>query len=153
MKTVKKEAFNVIGIKVRTTNKNGQSAKDIGQLWEKFISENIIDTIPNKIDSAILSIYTNYEGDHTQPYDTLLGCKVSTLSKIPTGMIGQKFKDGNYTKFTAQGDLSQGVVYQTWLEIWNETIDRTFTCDFEVYGEKAKHRSDAVVEIFVGTHK
>ncbi|GAA3513609.1 GyrI-like domain-containing protein [Aquimarina addita] len=150
METQKKEAFKVIGIKVRTTNNNGQSAIDIGQLWEKFMTENILEAIPNKINSDILSIYTNYEGDHTQPYDTILGCKVSTLDKIPTGMIGQKFESGNYTKYLAQGDLLTGVVYNTWVEIWNADINRTFTADFEVYGEKAQDRSDAVVEIFVG---
>ena len=110
------------------------------------------DIIPNKTDASILSIYTNYEGDHTQPYDTILGCRVSTLDKIPQGMIGQKFKNGNYTKFIAKGDLNQGAVYHTWLEIWNTTIDRTYIADYEVYGEEAQNPSDAVVEIFVGIH-
>ncbi|HZV12359.1 MAG TPA: effector binding domain-containing protein, partial [Candidatus Kapabacteria bacterium] len=31
------DEFNIIGISVRTTNQNGQSQKDIGELWEKFM--------------------------------------------------------------------------------------------------------------------
>ncbi len=72
------ETFTVIGIAVRTTNKNGQSAKDIGALWNKFMSEDILSQIPNKIDNTIYSIYTEYEGDYTQPYTTILGCKVKS---------------------------------------------------------------------------
>ena len=60
------------------------------------MSEGIAEKIPNKIDQSILSIYTNYEGDHTQPYDTILGCKVSSLQEIPEGMVGQSFNGGTY---------------------------------------------------------
>ncbi len=80
MQKVKIEPFKVIGIAVRTTNENGKSAQDIGQLWGKFMSEGISDKIPNKINDTIFSIYTNYESDHTKPYDTILGCKVSFLT-------------------------------------------------------------------------
>lgn len=149
METVKKEAFKIIGIKVRTTNENGQSATDIGKLWEQFMSENVVEKIPNKIDTSIFSIYTNYEKDHTKPYDTILGCKVSTLNDIPKGMIGQEFEKGSYTKFISKGNLTQGIVYETWTEIWNQDLNRIFSADFEVYGEKAKNPENAEVEIFV----
>ena len=96
MQRVTIKPFQVIGITVNTTNENGQSAQDIGQLWETFMSEGIAEKIPNKIDQSILSIYTNYEGDHTQPYDTILGCKVSSLQEIPEGMVGQSFNGGTY---------------------------------------------------------
>jgi predicted transcriptional regulator YdeE len=125
------------------------SAKDIGELWERFMSENILEKIPNKIDFSIFSIYTNYEGDHTKPYDTLIGCKVSTLDEIPNGMIGQAFEESNYAKFISKGDLTQGLIYGAWLDIWKVDLDRTFSGDFEIYGEKAQNPTDAEVEIFV----
>lgn len=149
MKTTQKEAFKIIGIKVRTTNKNEQAAKDIPKLWHKFMSENILEKIPNKIDSEILAIYTNYEKDHTKPYDTILGCRVSNLNEIPNGMIGQEFKKAHYTKFTAKGHLEQGIVYNTWTEIWNLDLNRAYSADFEVYGEKTKNPNNAEVEIFI----
>jgi len=150
MEKVTIEAFNIIGIKVRTTNENMQSAKDIGALWNKFMSENLMKKIPNKLSFEIFSIYTNYESDHTKPYDTILGCKVSSLDDIPKGMIGQSFKKSEYMKFISKGDISEGkVVYETWQKIWNTELNRTFVADFEIYGEKAQNPKDAEVDIFI----
>lgn len=149
MKQTTIKSFKVIGVSVRTTNENGQSANDIQALWDKFMSEGVANKIPNKIDGEILSIYTNYESDHTKPYDTILGCRVSSLEEIPEGMIGQSFEGGNYGEFISKGDLSQGIVYTTWTEIWEKDLDREFTADFEVYGEKAQNPIDAQVNIYI----
>ena len=149
MKKLKIEAFHVIGISVRTTNENQQAAKDIPALWGRFMSEGIQAKIPNKIDAEVLSIYTNYEGDHTKPYDTILGCRVSSLDVVPEGMVAQSFEGGSYVEFVSKGDMNQGAVYNTWLEIWNADLDRKFTADFEVYGEKAKNPANIEVPIFV----
>ncbi len=143
------EPFNVVGISVRTINKDGLASKDIGELWQKFMSENIITAIPNKIDNTIYSLYTDYEGDYTQPYTTLLGCKVSSLDKIPEGMYGKSVDGGNYIKFIAKGDLSKGIVYQSWLEIWKKDLKRAYTVDFEVYDDKTKNSENAEVDIFI----
>jgi len=59
MDNVTIEPFKVIGISVRTTNENGQAAKDIGDLWGRFMNEGILQAIPNKIDDAVYSIYTD----------------------------------------------------------------------------------------------
>ena len=149
MQKVKIEPFKVIGIAVRTTNENGQSAQDIGQLWQKFMSEGIAAQIPNKLDSNVFSIYTNYEGDHTKPYDTILGCKVGSLDNIPVGMVGQAFDGGTYGKFVSKGDLTKGVVFGTWTEIWQKNLDRVFTADFELYGERAQNPTDAEVDVLI----
>lgn len=149
METVQKEGFKIIGIKVRTTNENGQGATDIGNLWQRFMVENIVAKIPNKIDASIYSIYTNYESDYMKPYDTILGCKVSTLDEIPAGMVGQEIEGGNYAKFIAKGNLEEGVVYKTWTEIWSMDLDRKYAADFEVYGEKAQNPTYAKVEVYV----
>lgn len=147
--TITLKPFQVIGISIRTTNENGQAAQDIGALWARFMTENISQNIPNKISDEILSIYTNYESDHTKPYDTILGCKVSSLEEIPDGMIGQSFEGGTFTKFVSKGDVTKGAIYNTWTEIWNTDLNRLYTADFEVYGEKAKDPSNAEVDIYV----
>lgn len=149
METIEKGAFKVIGIKARTTNEEGKAAAAIGALWNRFMSEGIPAKIPNRLDSSFLSIYTNYEKDHTKPYDAILGCRVSSLEDIPEGMVGQEFGLSAYTKFTAKGDLSKGAVYQSWKEIWEQNLDRTYTADFEVYGEKAQNPANAEVDIFI----
>ena len=152
MQTVKIEAFKVIGLSVRTTNENMQAAQDIPALWNKFMTEGIAAQIPNKVEESIFCIYTNYEGDHTMPYDTILGCKVNSLDDVPEGMVGQAFESGEHAKFMAKGNLTQGAVYQKWLEIWGADLDRKYTVDFEVYGEKAMNPTDAEVDIFVAVN-
>jgi predicted transcriptional regulator YdeE len=150
--------FQIIGISVRTSNQDprstsagvvGQAAIDIPALWNQFMTEGVLENIPNKIDSEIYSIYTNYEGDHTKPYDTILGCKVSSLDNIPKGMVGQAFEGGKVAKFTSKGNLEDNIIYKTWLDIWTVDLDRTYTADFEVYGAKSMDRANAEVDIFV----
>ena len=149
MGTQKIQKFNVIGIAVRTTNENEQASIDIPALWGKFMGEGIAEKIPNRIDHSIYCIYTDYEKDHTKPYTTILGCKVENLDIIPDGMVGKTFETADYEKYTVKGNLSQGLVYNAWLKIWNEELPRIFTADFEVYGEKAQNPENAEVDIFI----
>ncbi len=149
MKKQKIQTFNVVGISVKTTNENEQSSKDIPALWQKFMEEGIHEKITNKLDNSIYCIYTDYEKDHTKPYTTILGCKVSTLKDIPQEMAGITFEEAEYFKQTVKGNLMEGIVYDAWTKIWNSDLNRAFTADFELYGEKAQNPGDAEVEIFV----
>ncbi len=149
MQTVKIESFNIIGISIRTTNENGQAPNEIAELWQKFISENIISKIPNKISNDIYSLYTEYESDHTKPYTTILGCKVGNLDSIPNGMVGNSFKGGNYIKTSTKGDLMQGLIVNHWAKIFEMDLERVYTADFEIFGEKAQNPSDAEVDFYV----
>lgn len=146
---MEKEAFNLIGISIRTTNEKGQSAQDIRELWSRFFAESILEKIPHKINSEIYSVYTDYEGDHMKPYQITLGCKVNSLENIPQGMVGKKIASGNYKKFEAKGNLNQGAIFDAWSQIWEENLDRTYVADYEIYGEKAQNPEDAEVDIFI----
>lgn len=143
------QKFYVIGISVRTTNENGQATQDIPALWNRFMTEEIIDQIPNKIDNSVYCIYTEYEKDHTKPYTTILGCKVENLDTIPNGMVGKTFEETTYAKHTAKGNILQGLVFNEWIKIWNSDLDRAYTADFEVYDERTKNPENAEVDIFV----
>lgn len=143
------QKFNVIGISVRTTNENGQSGTDIPALWNQFISEGILSKIPKKISEDIFCVYTDYEKDHTKPYTTILGCRVENLDTIPDGMTGKTIESAVYEKFIASGNLNDGIVFNKWLEIWDSGLNRSFTADYEVYGDKAQNPQDATVEIFI----
>ncbi|HAY3549993.1 GyrI-like domain-containing protein [Elizabethkingia meningoseptica] len=143
------EAFYIIGIFIRTTNENGQSAQDIPALWTKFMSENIADQIPDKADSSVYCIYTDYEKDYTRPYTTILGRRVNSLDHIPEGMIGKAIAKGIYSKQTAIGNIAGGSVYNEWLKIWNSDLDRAYTADFEIYGDKAQNPENAEVDVYV----
>lgn len=144
--------FKIIGISTRTTNKDNQAQHDLGRLWEQFYAENIFDKIPNKISNEILTIYTDYKSDFTEDYTTMIGVPVSTLDKIPDGLTGLEFQAENFQKFTAKGEMPNAVV-NTWSDIWqrDKELNRKYSYDFEVYGERSQNGEHSEVEIFIAT--
>ncbi len=149
MQTKMMDPFYVVGIAVRTTNENMQAAVDIPQLWQTFMSQQMMEKIPNKVNNTLYCVYTDYESEFTKPYTTILGCQVSHLDAIPDGFVGKEIGGGNHTQFVAKGNLMEGAVYQTWTKIWATDLARTYTADFEVYGEKAANPADAEIDIFI----
>lgn len=149
MQNITIQPFNIIGIAVRTTNENEQGAKDIAGLWNRFLSENLLAKIPNRVDNTVYSLYSDYEGDHTQPYTALLGCKVTNLDNLPEGMVAWEIKGGTYVHLTAKGDLTKGLIVAQWSKIVELDIRRSFEADFEVFGEKAQNPAQAEVDFFV----
>jgi predicted transcriptional regulator YdeE len=144
-------AFHVIGIFVRTTNVNNKSLKDIGDLFGKFMGENILEKIPNKISVDIYCVYTDYESDYNGPYTTIVGCKVSSLKDIPTGLTGKTIPDSKYQVYKSTGKLSISLA-KTWEGIWNTDINRRYSADFDVYGEKAADFENAEVDTYVAVN-
>lgn len=142
-------AFKIVGIAVRTTNENQQAAIDIPALWGKFMAEQVLERIPNKVDSTIYCMYTDYEKDHTKPYTTILGCKVSSSDAVPEGMVLKEISAGAYEQQTVKGNLMQGAVVEAWMKIWNSAIPRTYTADFEVYGATAHDPTNGEMEIYL----
>lgn len=144
------DSFKIIGIAVKTTNKNGQAMTDMGQLWNRFYSDDLISKIPNKTGKDIYSIYTDYESDYKGAYTAIIGCKVTTLDSIPTGLIGREFSGGQYLKYTAKGKMPDAVINQ-WKAIWNRDneLSRKYTADFEVYGQKSQNPENAEVDIYI----
>lgn len=140
--------FFIMGISVKTTNQNGQAMQDIGGLFGKFFAENIIEKIPNKASFDVYCMYTDYEGDFMAPYTTIIGCKVSSLEKIPEGLVGKKIPATKYKVFNSKGKLPE-CVGKTWGEIWQSNLDRKYLADFDVYGMKALDPNNAEVETYV----
>lgn len=159
MITTKIEAFSIVGISVRTSNSDIQQLmNDMQGLWGRFMVENIAGIIPHKLDEDIYCVYTEYAGDHTQPYTALLGCKVSHVDLTPekmqaAGLVAKSFTGGNYNKYVAQGNLMEGAVFAKWQEIWAMDLKRAYSADFEVYGANAQNITDAEVEIFIGVQE
>lgn len=149
MITVQGKSILVVGISVRTTNENGQAKQDIGGLWGQFIEEGVRAKIPNVVDESIYAVYTEYEGDHSKPYTAILGYRVDSLNEIPDGMVGHEIEPGDFEKFTAKGNLKGDAVIGMWNQIWNANLDRAYTSDFEVYGEKAANPSNGEADIFI----
>ncbi len=142
--------FKIIGISTRTTNKDNQSQQDLTSLWGQFHAQNIFDKIPNKISGNVLSIYTDYKSDFTDEYTTIIGVPVSTLDEIPTELTGREFSADNFQKFVAKGEMPNAVV-NVWLDIWkrDKELDRKYSYDFEVYGQKSQNGENSEVEIYI----
>jgi predicted transcriptional regulator YdeE len=142
------DAFTIIGISVRTTNKDGQSANDIGQLWQQFIGENLVARIPGKLSSEIYCIYTDYESDFTGAYTTYIGCRVDPAAAVPEGFVRKDIPQANYQRIESRGKLPDCVA-ESWMAIWQSEIDRAYLADFDVYGEGCKDPQNAMVEIYL----
>jgi predicted transcriptional regulator YdeE len=147
---IKVESFKIIGISVRTTNENGQAMSDIGNLWQRFYSENILSQIPDRICDDIYSVYTDYSLDFKGEYTTILGCKVNSSENIPDGFTFKEIEAVKYIKFSGKGKLPE-IVVNIWKEIWanDSTLNRKYSADFEVYSEKSQKNENAEVEIFI----
>lgn len=141
---------NIIGIAIRTKNKDNQAQKDLGKLWTQFFEEKIAEKIPNKISTEIFAIYTDYKSDHTEEYTALIGMPVSSLEEIPDGLIGREFEPEKFEIVTARGEMPKAVA-TTWAQIWqnDDNLDRKYSYDFEVYGEKSQQEENSEVDIYI----
>ena len=145
------QKFYIVGISTRTTNENGQSAKDIEALWGKFWGEEIQNKIPNKVNNDIYAVYTDYETDYTGAFTTIIGLPVSSLENIPKGFIGITIETAVYDKFISKGKMPEAV-FNTWLEIWGNSelnLKRAYKVDFTIHGKKYYDGNNAEVETFI----
>src|ERR1700712_5764916 len=153
MKPINIEKFTITGLSMRTTNENGQSSTDIPELWNTFMSEKISADIRAKEDDTIYCIYTDYEKDYTKPYTVILGHRVKEDSVSIKRLVHRTFDGGPYLDFLVKGKLSDGIVFSEWSKIWNSTIQRAYTADFEVYTKKSFDVDFAEIHIFLSIQK
>lgn len=124
--------FNVVGIAVRTTNQNGQSQRDISALWTKFMDDDVMNQIANRLSDDIYSVYTDYETDHTGFYTAVLGCRVIALDYVPEGFTTVHIAAGSYNAYHLEGSFPDNVG-EAWQEIWQNAHGRKYTADFDLY--------------------
>jgi predicted transcriptional regulator YdeE len=142
------DAFDVVGISVRTSNQDGQSKRDISRLWEEFYGKNIIGAIIGRESNDIYCIYTGYVSDAMGPYTCMVGCKVDRSSTTPEGLQRLTIPGGKYQQYISIGKIPQAVL-NTWMEIWQSDADRKYGVDFDVYGQEAQDRENGKVKTFL----
>ena len=156
-KIVEQPEFSIIGIQVRTANAKemtGQGA--IPKQWSKFYTEGIADKIPNKADSTIYAVYTNYASDYNGEYDFIIGMKVSSGLDVPTGMVLRKVPSGKFAVITSAKGPVEHVVPQAWQRVY--ALDngrqlggaRAYRADFELYDQRSQNPHDAQVDLYIG---
>ncbi len=145
---MQKPMLTIVGIECRTSNALDAGPVDIPKHWEKFFRDGIAEKIPNKTSDEVFALYCNYAGDHTQPYSLVIGCSVDNASKIPEGMVAKTIPSGSYACFRAVGEHPQSLI-ETWGKIWNTKLSRSYSGDYELYGEKFTSHSPQEVEVLI----
>lgn len=145
------KTFRLIGLalKNKTTNTNGQSAIDCGNLWQQFEQGNYAARISAKLSEVVYAVYYNYEGDYRQPFSYFIGCQVNAGTTVPEDMSALEVPGGKYQKFIAKGKMPDCIA-DAWKNIWaSADINRAYNFDFEVYDERSRDWNNATVAIYL----
>ncbi|MEM1399753.1 MAG: GyrI-like domain-containing protein [Pseudomonadota bacterium] len=137
--------IHVVGIALHASNSR---PAEIGAHWQRFWAEGVPGRVANKAREEVVSLYTGYEGDHSQPYKLVAGCPVTSLDEIPDGMEGHTIPSARYARLVAKGAMPAAVV-GVWQWVWSSDLDRAYTSDFDLYGPAALDPMNAEAEIFV----
>lgn len=139
------QAIKIVGLKTKT---GGEKAfQDIPVHWEKFFSEKIIDTIPNKISKDIYGIYTDFENEgenNKGSYSFVIGVEVSDFDNISEGLEKIIIPESEYQVFPAGNKPEQ--IGEKWREIWEYDFkkQKTYFLEYEKYYENGN------IDIFIG---
>ena len=124
-KIVEEKEFTLIGIAARTNNaKEMTDGGVIPAQWNKFFSEGTLAKIPNKVDTNICAVYTDYASDRNGDYTYFIGAKVSDAIAIPPGMVMKTVPAGKYSVVTSAKGPVQKVVPLAWnrFGLWKTTL-------------------------------
>jgi len=147
---MEKPAFRLIGLAFhgKTTNKNNQSEKDCGDLWQKFEQEKIAARIPGKLSETVYAVYFDYESDENGRFSYFIGCKADDKILLPEGLDELYIPAQHYEQVTAKGVMT-GCITEAWQKVWDTIKNRKFGYDFEVYDERSRDWNDATVDICI----
>lgn len=150
MDPIRKAGFTLFGIKLdkKTTNEGGQSGIDCGSLWQKFEKGNYNGRTPNKLSEEVYAVYYDYEGDHTKPFSYFIGSMVDENAVLPEGMDFLRVPKNQYSSVMARGQMPDCIA-NAWKGIWESTIVRAYSYDFEIYDHRSVDWNNAEVEIFI----
>ncbi|MBN2897168.1 MAG: GyrI-like domain-containing protein [Clostridia bacterium] len=136
----------IVGLSTKTTNEGGASGAVIGAMWGQFIGQEIYEQIKNKANGGAIGLYTDYEGDATQPYRFMCCAEVTDYDNpdLEQGEIPK----GTYAKFTVKGHMVDAVM-AAWTAIWSMPLKRTYDCDFEYYHNDSPDMNQQTIDIYV----
>ncbi|HZQ94698.1 MAG TPA: GyrI-like domain-containing protein [Candidatus Sulfotelmatobacter sp.] len=148
--------FIVAGIAARTSNaKEMTGAGVIGMQWARLMQDGVLANIPNKVDSSIVAVYTDYASDKDGDYTFLLGARINSARDLPGGLVAKSIPGGRFALFTTNKGPGPKVVPETWTRINSLPPsalpgDRAYRADFEVYDERAADPQNLQADIYVG---
>lgn len=149
------DRLTVIGLETRTSNAEEAAGNgNIAKLWGRLQSDPFLSQIPNRADSHILAVYSNYESDKDGPYTYLLGAKVSSVKQVPPGMVARTIVPGTYAMFTAEGGSPAELTVSLWKRIWSlekpDQLHRAYKTDYEVHYTVPDNSANTHVDVYIG---
>jgi predicted transcriptional regulator YdeE len=154
-KIVELDGFTLIGIEARTNNLASGRAV-ISEHWGRFFQEGILDRIPNKLDSSIYALYTDYESNRDGEFSLVIGGKANAAAVPPPGMVKKSVPKQKYAVLTsAEGPIAK-VVPEAWKQVWHLEDrsglggPRSYRADFELYGPPSRDPNHAAVDLYIG---
>lgn len=155
---VKKDSFWVIGIETDINYHSSEGTSSIGDLYEKWNNEDLIEQIPDQVNDHLCYGMTHSETENdTAKY--MIGVEVSTLEHLPVGFIGRRFEAVEYAVFDCTlEDETSGRFFQyfftTFLKENNLGLPDSVTTKngntysryplFEVYDKHFKEETDPI---------
>ena len=121
VKFITKESFLVVGIETDIDYNLGTN--NIGNLYDKWNNENLVELIPDQINYPVVYGMT-HESDENDTAKYMIGVEVSTLKNLPSGFIARKFDTCEYAVFETTLDMETSgefwrYFYKTWLSEQN----------------------------------
>ena len=118
----------IVGFAARTSNEDPQMGAIIGDLWKQLYTPENTEKIQNRVNAYAIGLYSDYD---KEGYQVTAGFEVSD-AESGNGFTVKTIPAGRYAKFSVHGDMIEAVA-DSWKEIWETPLDRTFTGDFEEY--------------------
>lgn len=118
----------IVGFAARTSNEDPQMGAIIGDLWKQLYTPENTEKIQNRVNAYAIGLYSDYD---KEGYQVTAGFEVSD-AESGNGFAVKNIPAGRYAKFSVHGDMIEAVT-NSWKEIWETPLDRTFTGDFEEY--------------------
>ena len=118
----------IVGFAARTGNEDPQMGAIIGGLWKQLYTPENTEKIQNRVNAYAIGLYSDYD---KEGYQVTAGFEVSD-AQSGNGFTVKTIPAGRYAKFSVHGDMIEAVA-NSWKEIWETPLDRTFTGDFEEY--------------------
>lgn len=155
---VEMKSFQVVGLWTSTSRDKEQTPDAIiAKEWKRFLSENLLEKIPDRIDQQVIAVYTDFATDARSQYSFILGAKVRPVPNpvIPEGMVVKTVPAGKYAVFATPRGPAATVIPETWKRIRAYFAapghgERAYLADFDVYKDGVANRNDTQVDIYVG---
>lgn len=148
----KQKAKLFSGVSTVTSNQNEATEKGkIPSMWSLYRER-----FPHKerqdMKRDTIALYSDYESEEYGAYTFSIGTfadqheKAANVISLPAS---------EYAVFVSRRGRIEEVVFETWQEIWTwaEKNLRTYTGDYEVYGEQAVNPENAQVAIYIAVDR